>query len=142
MTRINVGVGPRELPDKMLLAEHREITRIPNAIKKGRTKNFDNLPPTFCLGTGHVRFFYDKLRYLAIRYSAIHAECRRRGFNVTDKTTAFHSLPAQLMGNYIPTETDRALIVARIESKGHTLIFPHTQLTAGRPLRSIARSPR
>ncbi len=36
MTRINVGINPEELPDKLLLAEHREITRITNTIKSGK----------------------------------------------------------------------------------------------------------
>ena len=30
MTRINCGIPPEELSDKHLLAEHREIKRIPN----------------------------------------------------------------------------------------------------------------
>jgi hypothetical protein len=34
MTRINTGIPPKELTDKHLLAEHREIKRIPNCIKK------------------------------------------------------------------------------------------------------------
>ena len=36
MTRINVGVDPSELNVKMLIAEHREIKRIPNLIKIGK----------------------------------------------------------------------------------------------------------
>ena len=34
MTRINVGIDPSELNMKMLMAEHREIKRIPNCVKK------------------------------------------------------------------------------------------------------------
>ena len=33
MTRINVGIPPAELTGKHLIAEHREIKRIPNCIK-------------------------------------------------------------------------------------------------------------
>ena len=32
MTRINSGIVPQHLADKMLLAEHRELPRIPSAI--------------------------------------------------------------------------------------------------------------
>ena len=35
MTRINL-VSPAELCDQHLLAEHRELTRIPNAVAKGK----------------------------------------------------------------------------------------------------------
>ena len=35
MTRINL-VPPEELCDQHLLAEHRELTRIPNAVAKGK----------------------------------------------------------------------------------------------------------
>ena len=36
MTRINVGISPAELNDKHLIAEHREIKRIPNCVAKGK----------------------------------------------------------------------------------------------------------
>ena len=63
MTRINVGILPSELTDKHLLAEHREIKRIPNCIVKGKY-NMNGIPDKFKLGTGHVKFFYNKLFYL------------------------------------------------------------------------------
>ena len=34
MTRINVGINPADLTGKHLIAEHREIKRIPNCIAK------------------------------------------------------------------------------------------------------------
>ena len=46
MTRINVGIPPEELTDKHLLAEHREIKRIPNCIAKGKY-NMDGIPKRF-----------------------------------------------------------------------------------------------
>lgn len=36
MTRINVGYGVRNLTRQHLLAEHREIKRIPNMISSGK----------------------------------------------------------------------------------------------------------
>lgn len=117
MTRINVGVDPAELPSKLLLAEHREITRIPNAVRRGRF-SLGNLPTTFRLGVGHVRFFYDKLGYLGERYGRLLAECQRRGFNVTDKSAAFDGAT----GDYQEAAIDRAIVIERIESKGFALI--------------------
>ena len=63
MTRINIGIPPKQLTNKHLIAEHREIKRIPNVISKGKY-NLKSIPPEFTLGKGHVSFFYDKLQYL------------------------------------------------------------------------------
>ena len=67
MTRINAGIPPAQLTGKHLIAEHREIKRIPNAIAKGRY-NLKTAPKEFTLGTGHVSFFYTRLGYLKQRY--------------------------------------------------------------------------
>ena len=113
MTRINVGILPKELSNKHLIAEHREIKRIPNCISKGKY-NMDGQPDRFKLGTGHVKFFYDKLSYLKDRYISLYNECIRRGFNVQNYTGAWDNVPNELMGDYIPTEGDRKLIQQRI----------------------------
>lgn len=116
MTRINVGVSPKELMNKHLLAEHREIKRIPNLIQKGRFR-LENVPREFTLGKGHVAFFYNKLEFLKERYQEIHEECLRRGFNVQDYSESWKGIPSALMGKYIPTEKDRQIILQRIEEK-------------------------
>lgn len=121
MTRINVGILPAELPDKLLLAEHREIKRIPNAIKSGRY-NLEGIPDQFTLGTGHVKFFYNKLFYLLERYRAIYSECVSRNFVVQDYSSCWDLVPPELFGDYTPTEHDRQLIVDRIQSKGFSLL--------------------
>lgn len=90
MTRINAGIPPAELSDKHLLAEHREIKRIPNTIKSGKADLSKPIPKEFTLGKGHVRFFYDKLKYLEYRYRDIFEECKKRGFNVTNYIDAFY----------------------------------------------------
>ncbi len=59
MTRINL-VPPEELCDQHLLAEHRELTRIPNAVAKGKY-HLKGQPAEYKLGEGHVRFFFNKL---------------------------------------------------------------------------------
>lgn len=116
MTRINVGVEPSELNTKMLIAEHREIKRIPNVIKSGRF-NMDNQPKEFTLGTGHVKFFYDKIGFLKERYVRIHEECIKRGFDVTNFVNSFEDIPSNLMGSYSPTQKDRELILNRISER-------------------------
>ena len=80
MTRIHL-VPPSELCDQHLLAEHRELTRIPNAVAKGKF-NLQGQPTDYKLGEGHVRFFFNKLAFLKRRYDELHLECKARGFNV------------------------------------------------------------
>ena len=116
MTRINVGINPVDLSDKHLLAEHREIKRIPNAVKKGNINLF-NLPKDFSLGKGHVRFFYDKLCYLKSRYALLFEECKKRGFNVQNYESAWSNIPVSYFGNYIENDKDTLLIKQRIASK-------------------------
>jgi deoxyribonuclease (pyrimidine dimer) len=117
MTRINIGIDPQRLTDRHLLAEHREIKRIPNAIRHGKAVVKD-IPQSFTLGKGHVRFFYNKLGYLLERYKDIRQECIRRKFNITDYESAWQDIPAELMQNYIPTQKDIEIIMSRLEVKG------------------------
>lgn len=116
MTRINVGIMPSELNNRHLLAEHREIKRIPNAIKKGKY-SLDNIPAEFKLGTGHVKFFYNKLGYLHGRYIDLYEECLNRGFNVTNYNDSFNDVPMELYNEYTPTKWDRKIVLERITKR-------------------------
>lgn len=115
MTRINL-VPPAELCDQHLLAEHRELTRIPNAVARGKF-SLAGQPAQYKLGEGHVRFFFDKLAFLQRRYQALHEECRRRGFKVTPIWPA--ELPADpaLWRDYQPTPEALAANRARIAER-------------------------
>ena len=113
MTRINVGISPAELNDKHLMAEHREIKRIPNCVAKGKY-NMEGIPDKFKLGTGHVKFFYNKLLYLKNRYISLYNECIKRGFNVQNYIDAWDNIPQELMNDYKATYKDRLIIQERI----------------------------
>jgi deoxyribonuclease (pyrimidine dimer) len=116
MTRINVGISPRMLSTKMLIAEHREIKRIPNAVVKKKV-NLKDIPKEFTLGTGHVRFFYDKGLYTYKRYMSIYNECIRRGCKVQDYSSAWKDYPAELYNNWSPTDNAITLIKRRLKEK-------------------------
>ena len=116
MTRINVGIPPADLVNQHLIAEHREIKRIPNCIAKGKY-NMDGIPDKFKLGTGHVKFFYNKLLYLKNRYTSLYNECIKRGFNVQNYIGAWNNVPEKLMNDYKPTYVDRLIVQQRINEK-------------------------
>lgn len=119
MTRINSGVKPIELADQMLLAEHREIKRIPNTIKSGKAK-ISTEPLKFTLGKGHVVYFYNKLGYLKDRYLQLHKECIERGFNVTDYSDSFNGIDKKLFGGWDDSRA-RKVLVPRINERLATM---------------------
>ena len=116
MTRINVGIPPAELTNKHLLAEHREIKRIPNCIAKGKY-NMDGIPTRFKLGKGHVKFFYNKLLHLKKRYLRLYEECVKRGFNVQNYIGAWNNVPKELMNDYKVKANDIRIVRQRINEK-------------------------
>ena len=112
MTRINL-VPPLELCDQHLLAEHRELTRIPNAVAKGKF-NLQGKPTDYKLGEGHVRFFFNKLAFLKRRYDELHLECKARGFNVQYIWPENLPQNAELWADYQATSEALALNRERI----------------------------
>lgn len=122
MTRINL-VPPATLHSKHLLAEYRELPRIFGLVlaaqQRGLTYDTAGIPPTYRLGTGHVKFFYNKVHWLTGRFDALVTECLARGFNI--QHTALPPLVASIhpywWGSYHPTPEAIALSAARILEK-------------------------
>lgn len=81
MTSINL-VPPEELCDQMLSAEIRELPRVfPLAEKFWKNGGkIDELPDRYCLGEGHVRFFYSRYHFLYGRFHDLLAETHSRPF--------------------------------------------------------------
>lgn len=114
MTRINAGIPPKVLTDQHLLAEHREIKRLPAVFAKN--PNPKGIPKEFTLGAGHVKFFLDKGKYTLKRYKQIYAECIKRGFEVTDYSLnweVYKQYPAYNK-EYKETKEARQLLLERI----------------------------
>ena len=109
MTRINC-VDVTELTDQHLIAEYREITRVSKLAKR--------LPSygSYCMGEGHVKFFYNKGHYLTCRTRQLFLECHKRGFNVKFKAYQDHGC-RELNQPWYPTEADKAINRARLNEK-------------------------
>lgn len=122
MTRINV-VPVQELCDQHLLAEHREITRIPNGVITGKlSADYPDMPTEYVLGPGHVKFFTNKLMFLRKRYFQLFEECRLRNFHVNFNFPDQHYAPLcryypELLQDYIPTEAALAINRERIRQR-------------------------
>lgn len=121
MTRINVAINPSLLCREHLLAEHREMKRIPNDVCKGKF-TLTGIPNQFKLGSGHVKFFYNKLLYLKNRYEQVYSECLSRDLDVTYYGNAWDNVPNYLMNDYTPTDHDKSLLVDRINERLNGMI--------------------
>jgi hypothetical protein len=122
MTRVSVGIRASELCDAHLIKERIEILRIPNNIKSGKAKiNLNKIPQKFKLGTGHVKFFENKLLYVYRRYSELTVECILRGFKAEDYSNAFDDIPMSLWNDYNETDADRNIVIERVSERLKTM---------------------
>ncbi len=123
MTRINCAILPSELSTKHLIAELREIKRIPNHITTSVNLNMNGIPSNFTLGTGHVKFFYNKLGYLYKRYQDLYHEAKNiRNFNVSDYSESFTKAiehRKDLNNDYVETDNDRAILIERLKERDY-----------------------
>ena len=111
MTRINV-VPPPELTDKHLIAEYRELPRVSTLARKLSEKE---IVDEYCLGKGHVKFFYDKGLFLKKRFKAIVREMKARGWN--PKHTTYRPHPRGLNKDWIATAKALRLNRERIRER-------------------------
>lgn len=122
MTRVNV-VEPKELCDQHLLAEWREISRIPGNLKKSLSRkskpfSMDEIPGEYLLGPGHVKFFYDKILYLEKRHIQLTRELLSRGFNLSYQgSDVFRNVPGEFYNDWSPTAKDKGLNLTRIHDR-------------------------
>ncbi|MFN6269271.1 MAG: pyrimidine dimer DNA glycosylase/endonuclease V [Akkermansiaceae bacterium] len=118
MTRINV-IPVSELTTKHLVAEYREITRLPNNLKKSLSRkvpfSLDEIPKEYTMGTGHVKFFYNKMKYLQYRFEDLVREMKLRGYNPTyTDSSIFIPKDSTFYNDYIPTEKAKEINRERI----------------------------
>lgn len=122
MTRINV-VHPRELSNKHLGGEYYEITRIftmtRNAQNRGKNKWNYNIPPEYTLGTGHMKFFSNKLKYVLWRYNELAKEMISRGYDPSPVhyKSLIKGIDKHWFGDYTPTDDAIQLNLERIAER-------------------------
>ena len=118
MTRINSAIPVKNLTDEHLLAEHREIKRLPYQWCKSFHNGYLSFAPEkFTLGTGHVLFFLDKQNFVLKRYIALYNECINRGFNVQNYSENWNYVKSEYMNGYEPTQEEHQMLVERITDR-------------------------
>lgn len=122
MTRINV-VSVKELSRLHLVAEYREISRLPKNLRislqrKGKPFKLTEIPSQYTLGTGHVKFFYDKMLFLQNRFKALVDEMLARGYNPTFRDeTIFIPENKEFYNDYTPTNEAIEINKQRIKER-------------------------
>lgn len=123
MTRVNL-VPVEELMDQHLFAEFREIKMVPRSLERSLRARplplvLRHLPQRFCLGQGHVSFFYNKGLFLRQRFEELCRELAYRGINY-DRSSMFDPnkvMTGILDGPYVPDQEAIALSRQRIQEK-------------------------
>ena len=120
MTRINL-VPITELSDQHLVAEYREIFMVGPSLQRSLkspnwNKTKETLPKEFTLNKGHVKFFYNKGKYLYNRYLELIKEMKNRGMN-PDPLRKFkrEQWPDELFNDWMPSANDLEIIRERIQ---------------------------
>lgn len=121
MTRINSNLDPKQLKRLHLMAELREITMVPAALKRSlRTiepqRIKQSIPKQFTLNAGHVKFFYDKLGFLKRRFDILADEMERRGYT-PDRTrkSMFDGFHSMWYNDWESNSNDDKIVKDRIE---------------------------
>ena len=122
MTRINI-VPTKELADQHLVAEYRELFMVGSALARtlkspNKDKSLSSIPEKFTLNTGHVKFFYNKGKYLHKRYDELVEEMKRRGMN-PDPERVFKrdQWPDELYQDWEPDDQELAIVRQRIQER-------------------------
>lgn len=121
MTRINV-VPVQSLTTKHLVAEYREIMRLPRNLKtalnrKNKPFSFDEISDNYTMGKGHVKFFFNKMKYLESRFEQLVEEMLRRGYNPNFRDSSIFKCSDQFYHNYEPTKEAIRINLERINER-------------------------
>lgn len=121
MTRINV-VPVETLSRQHLVAEYREITRLPGNLqawlnRKTKAPDFREIPPQYKLGEGHVKFFYNKFKFLEKRFEALVAEMQARGYNPKFTDSSIFRVDNLYYNDYTPTQEAIEINIQRIKER-------------------------
>jgi len=119
MVRINI-INPKYLTDQHLIAEYDEMLMLLGYVKRYPAikfiKGISEIPESYTLNKGHMKFFKNKLKYLKIRHELLKKEMRNRNF-VTNKTINLNKYPSSLCNDWKPDNADYKIILDRITQK-------------------------
>ena len=124
MTRINSNLDPSILLDQHLMAEYRELPMVFGSLKRSlKTRSvkdiLSGIPNKFTLNSGHVSFFYDKLRFLERRYDKLVLQLKCRGYSLDSERNRYNleDFPTEFHNDWDSTPEDDLVVITRIKEK-------------------------
>ncbi len=120
MTRINLVI-PKELTDQHLMAEIKEINQLAGQFRTSLNskKGIIDIPKNFTLNKGHVKYFYNKGKYLHKRFLLLKQEAIERKFDikVNFNNEWLKNQKIDLYQDWEPSLNDLEIIRERIKTK-------------------------
>ena len=116
MARVNIGISPKYLSDQHLIAESVEITMITGGLRKNGYKIKSPIPEKFGLGTGHINFFKNKIKYLNVRLKEVNNELDRRDIRNSTKII-LEEFPSDLVNEWKPTKESSKILRERVSER-------------------------
>lgn len=135
MTRINV-VAVSELTDQHLMAEYRELPMVLAAARRSKPTNYTPTT-TYTLNKGHVKFFYNKKKWLYNRWVELIEELKARGYNIdpSARSVDWSHLDKFPQTDWQPDQTAYQINMQRIQERIQAK--PHWYKIRGTPLTLI-----
>lgn len=138
MTRINV-IPPSELTDQHLMAEYRELPMVMGSLRRSLVAK-NGLPKSgdkYTLNAGHVKFFYNKGKFLHKRYQLLIVELMGRGYKLDPSRRADFQvfIDNNLYHDWIPEPEAYTINKQRIDLRISQK--PHWYRYYGKPLKDI-----
>jgi deoxyribonuclease (pyrimidine dimer) len=138
MTRINV-IDPIELTDQHLMAEYRELPMVMGSLRRSLVaKNgLPKIGDKYTLNAGHVKFFYNKGKFLHRRYLMLIGELMVRGYNLDPNRKADFQvfLDNNLYHDWTPEKEAYIINKQRIDERINQK--PHWYRYYGKPLKDV-----
>lgn len=99
----------QDLCRQHLQGEYKEATRIFGIARKAQYEFLRGkypIPKEYTLGTGHCKFFINKLKFIADRYEQLTQEMKRRGYkpNPIERQELLKGIDSRLYNDYTPTQ--------------------------------------
>lgn len=107
------------------MAEYHESIRVFSYVLKSK-KIPSDIPSRYCLGKGHVKFFFNKIPYLLNRYKEINKELTYRGYRLNNETflknlengkLALTKYPEIQVNTWVPSLEEMEVNQARIDER-------------------------
>ena len=97
-----------EMNLRFIKPSHNFYNHVMGYLKRGVDIRTLDRPDHYVIGSGHLKFFYDKIEYLVKRQADLYIEAKKRRARAQPPTQPFGewAVPSYLLNDWEPTEAD------------------------------------